>query len=232
MWTRSPSGGTGAARRSLLFVSAKSHDRLEVYRAATGLPHDPPFIGGKLNSREPGQFNLPNAVWVLYQVPWKGSFRDLLLTTEQLNSRVQVFALPELAYLSSFAVGEIERGHGLAAYQDGSSFYVYVADSLAANDAKIKKYRLFETDLGFGAQLVRAFGEKAGPGLLYGGVESILADPAYDRLHVCGDEAPGRPEIIVYDLGGNYTGVNYGDPQFEYEQEGIALYETGGTRGI
>src|SRR6185503_153496 len=217
--------------RSLLFVSAKNDDRLEVYRAATGLPHDPPFIGGKLNSREPGQFNLPHAVWVLYDVPWKGSFRDLLLTTEQLNSRVQVFALPELAYLSPFAVGEIERGHGLAAYQDGSSFYVYVADSLAANDAKIKKYRLFETDLGFGAQLVRAFGEKAGPGLLYGGVESILADPAYDRLHVCGDEAPGRPEIIVYDLGGNYTGVNYGDPQFEFEQEGIALYETGRDQG-
>src|SRR6266540_7345291 len=97
--------------RSLLFVSAKQHDRLEVYRAATGLPHDPPFIGGKPNSREPGQFNLPNAVWVLYDVPWKGSFRDLLLTTEQLNSRVQVFALPELAYLSSFGVGEIGRGH-------------------------------------------------------------------------------------------------------------------------
>src|SRR5258705_8053106 len=26
--------------RSLLFVSAKDHDRIEVYRAATGLPHD------------------------------------------------------------------------------------------------------------------------------------------------------------------------------------------------
>src|SRR4029450_1513043 len=98
--------------RSLLFVSAKNHDRIEVYSAATGLPHDPPFIGGGPNSREPGQLNLPNAVWVLYDVPWHGSFRDILLTTEQLNSRVQVFALPELSYLSSFGVGEIERGHG------------------------------------------------------------------------------------------------------------------------
>jgi myo-inositol-hexaphosphate 3-phosphohydrolase len=217
--------------RSLLFVSSKQHDRLEVYRAATGLPHDVPFIGGNLNSSAPGQFNRPNAVWVLYDVPWKGSFRDILLTTEQLNSRVQVFSLPDLTYLSSFGVGEIERGHGLAAYEDGSSFYVYVADSQANNDAKIKKYRLLETDEGFGAELVRAFGQTAGPGLLYGGVESILADPAYDRLHVCGDEAPGRPEVIVYDLEGNYTGTNYGDPQFEFEQEGIALYETGRDQG-
>src|SRR5262245_51007945 len=217
--------------RSLLFVSAKQHDRLEVYLAATGLPHDPPFIAGKLNSREPGQFDRPNAVWVLYDVPWKGSFRDILLTTEQLNRRVQVFSLPELSYLSSFGVGEIVRGHGLAAYEDGSSFYVYVADSQAANDAKIKKYRLFETEQGFGAELVRAFGETAGPGLLYGGVESILADTAYDRLHVCGDEAPGRPDVIVYDLAGNYTGINYGDPQFEFEQEGIALYETARDQG-
>src|SRR5262245_31403873 len=217
--------------RSLLFVSAKDHDRLEVYYAATGLPYDPPFIGGKRNSREPGQFDLPNAVWVLYDVAWKGTFRDILLTTEQLNSRVQVFALPELTYLSSFGVGEIVRGHGLAAYQDGSSFYVYVADSRAANEAKIKKYRLLEAEQGFGAELVRAFGDKEGPGLLYGGVESILADPAYDRLHICGDEAPGRPDVIVYDLAGNYTGINYGDPQFEFEQEGIALYETGRDQG-
>jgi myo-inositol-hexaphosphate 3-phosphohydrolase len=217
--------------RSLLFVSSKQHDRIEVYRAATGLPHDPPFIGGQLNSREPGQFNRPNAVWVLHDVPWKGSFRDILLTTEQLNSRVQVFALPELTYLSSLAVGQIERGHGLAAYEDGSSFFVYVADSLADDDAKIKKYRLLEEEEGYGAELVRAFGVTSGPGLLYGGVESILADPAYDRLHVCGDEAPGRPEVIVYGLEGNYTGINYGDPQFEYEQEGIALYETGRDQG-
>ena len=217
--------------RSLLFVSSKQHDRLEVYDAATGLPHDPPFIGGELNSQEPGQFNRPNAVWVLYDVPWKGSFRDILLTTEQLVSRVQVFALPELTFLSSFGVGQIERGHGLAAYEDGSSFYIYVADSQADNDAKIKKYRLLEEEEGFGAELLRAFGVTSGPGLLYGGVESILADPAYDRLHVCGDEAPGRPEVIVYDLEGDYTGVNYGDPQFEYEQEGIALYETGRDQG-
>jgi myo-inositol-hexaphosphate 3-phosphohydrolase len=217
--------------RSLLFVSSKQHDRIEVYSAATGLAHAPPFIGGEPNSEEPGQFDRPNAVWVLYDVPWKESFRDILLTTEQLNSRVQVFALPELTYLSSFGVDQIERGHGLAAYEDGSSFFVYVADSLAANDAKIKKYRLLEEEDGYGAELLRAFGVTAGPGLLYGGVESILADPAYDRLHVCGDEAPGRPEVIVYDLGGNYTGVNYGDPQFEYEQEGIALYETGRDQG-
>jgi myo-inositol-hexaphosphate 3-phosphohydrolase len=217
--------------RSLLFVSSKQNDRIEVYSAATGLAHDPPFIGGQPNSQEPGQFNRPNAVWVLYDVPWQGSFRDILLTTEQLNSRVQVFALPELAYLSSFGVDQIERGHGLAAYEDGSSFYVYVADSLADNDAKLKKYRLLEEEEGFGAELLRAFGATTGPGLLYGGVESILADPAYDRLHVCGDEAPGRPEVIVYDLEGNYTGVNYGDPQFEYEQEGIALYETGRDQG-
>ena len=217
--------------RSLLFVSAKQHDRIEVYLAATGLPHDPPFIGGKPNSREPGQFDRPNAVWVLYDVPWKGSFRDILLTTEQLNSRVQVFALPELTYLSSFGVDQIERGHGLAAYEDGSSFFVYVADSLAENNAKIKKYRLLEEEEGYGAELLRAFGVTSGPGLLYGGVESILADPAYDRLHVCGDEAPGRPEVIIYDLDGDYTGINYGDPQFEFEQEGIALYETARDQG-
>ncbi len=217
--------------RSLLFVTAKAHDRIEIYRAATGLPHDPPFLGGEANSKKPGQFDRPNAVWVLYQVPLRGGFRDILLTTEQYNSRVQAFGLPDLSYLGSIGVGDISRGHGLAAYQDGFDFYVFVADSRASSEAKIKKYRLQEVEGGIGAELVRAFGETQGPGLLYGGVESILADPVHDRLHVCGDEAPGRPETIVYDLAGRYTGVNYGDPQFEYDQEGIALYETGHGEG-
>ncbi|MGQ9591591.1 MAG: hypothetical protein ACUVYA_15010 [Planctomycetota bacterium] len=217
--------------RSLLFVTAKAHDRIEIYEAATGLPHDPPFLGGAPNSEEPGQFDRPNAVAVLYDVPLAGGFRDILLTTEQYNSRIQVFGLPDLSYLGAFGAGEIARGHGLATYEDGSSFYVFVADSRAASDAKIKKYRLSEARGEIGAELVRAFGEREGPGLLYGGVESILADAALDRLHVCGDEAPGRPEVIVYDLAGYYTGVNYGDPEFEYDQEGIALYETDPGQG-
>jgi hypothetical protein len=46
---------------------------------------------------------------------------------------------------------------------------------------------------------------------------------------VCGDEG-GRLNRI-FRLDGTYTGVSYGDPQFEFNQEGINLYDTGGGQG-
>jgi 3-phytase len=216
---------------SLLFVTEKALDRVEVWYAATGRPYDPlPFLGGEPDSSEPGQFNRPNAVCVIYRFPFRDELCDLLLVTEQLNSRVQIFRLPELTYFGDFANGDLSTyryyGRGLAAYRDGDDHYVFVTDSSPSR--KVKKYRLVEAGERLGAELVAQFGEESGAGAL-DIVESVLADPAHDRLHVCGDE--GGDDIHIFNLAGEYAGVTYGEPCFEFDPEGIVLWDTGEGQG-
>jgi 3-phytase len=221
-----PPGGT-----SLLFVTEKDGDRVEVFDASTGAQYKPrPFLGGKANGSGPDDFNRPNGVWVLYHVPVSGGFADVLLVTDQENLRVKVLRLPELSYFGELGSGQVGRGYGIAWYQDGRDTFVYITDQEppAAFPGKIKKYRLRPQGAGLGADLVAATGSATGTPPLPR-VESILADPFHDRLHLCGDE--GGDRVRLFRLDGTYTGTDYGEPQFEYDQEGINLYATGPGAG-
>lgn len=174
----------------LLFVTEKDGDRVQVHHADTGLPYEPkPYLGGPQNSALPGEFNRPNGIWVLYHVPLGAGFSDVLLVTDQENSRVQVFRLPELTYAGEFGTGEVGRGYGIAWYTDGTDLFVYISDYTppASSPGKVKEYRLKKVGDQLGADLVRAFGSDGGVPPI-GRIESILADFAHDRLHVCGDE--------------------------------------------
>ena len=219
---------TEAPDESLLFVTEKDLDRVEVWYAATGLPHESlPFLGGEVDSSEPGQFNRPNGVWILYHVPFRETFCDILLVTDQRNTRVQIFRLPELTYFGEFANDDLGKPYGFASYHDGTDIFIYVTD--AVETQKVKRYRLVERGEVLGAELLATFGEESGPGAFRRGVESMVADPVHNRLHLCGDE--GGDFIHVFDLEGRYTGITYGEPEFQYDQEGIVLYDTGAGQG-
>ena len=217
---------------SLVFVTEKNGDRVEVWSPVTGRPYAPMhFIGGDQDSDDAGQFDRPNAVWVVYHVPFRDEFVDILLVCEQLNGRVQIFRLPELTYFGQFASGDLSRqrvfGRGIAPYHDGEDHFVIVTDRSPIE--KIKTYRLVENGEELGAELVSSFGDEEGKDAL-NVVESVLVDTAQGRIHVCGDEwrtaGVGIPGVRVFDLAGEYTGVTYGEPQFQFDVEGIVLYET------
>src|SRR5213594_1848412 len=56
---------------SLLFVTEKDGDHVEVWNASTGAAYSPkPFLGGPVDASGPGELNRPNGVWVLYHVPF------------------------------------------------------------------------------------------------------------------------------------------------------------------
>ena len=216
---------------SLLFATEKDGDRVTVWHATNGQAYAPrPFIGGVPDGSGPGELNRPNGVWVIYHVPYAGGFADVLIITDQMNLRVEVFRLPQLDLFGEFGKGQVGKGYGIAWYQDGTDFFVYITDNIppAAFPGKIKKYRLRPDGNGLGADLIFGVGSSAGPPPLPN-VESIAADFFNDRLHVCGDE--GGKFNRIFRLDGTYTGVDYGDPQFEFDQEGINIYDTGNGRG-
>ncbi|MBI4606483.1 MAG: hypothetical protein HY721_31345, partial [Planctomycetes bacterium] len=92
----------------------------------------------------------------------------------------------------------------------------------------IKKYRLRAEGERLGADLVFGVGARDGSPPLPN-VESIAADHALDRLHLAGDEGGDFNRVFRLDV--TYAGIAYGDPQFEFDQEGINLYDLGGKRG-
>jgi len=225
------------AADSLIFVTEKDGDRVEVWSAVSGRPYSPMhFIGGEQDSDEEGQFDRPNAVWVIYHIPLNDEFVDVLLVCEQLNGRVQMFRLPELTWIGQFAAGDLSTrrvfGRGLGPYDDGEDHFVIVTDRRTTG--KVKKYRLVDDGDVLGAELVGEFGDESGDDAL-NIVESVLVDTAHDRIHVCGDEwrtvGEGISGIRVFDVEGEYTGVTYGESDFEFDVEGIALYESGPRGG-
>ena len=217
---------------SLLFVTQKDGDRIEIWNASTGARHLPrPFLGNMTESSLPGDFDRPNGVWVVPHVRHAAGFTDILLVTDQENLRVQVFRLPELDFFGVFGQDQVGKGYGIAPYHDGTDFFVFITDNIPPSGfpGKIKKYRLRPDGSGIGADLLFGVGSSGGTPPLPN-VESVLADLPHDRLHVCGDE--GGRQNFIFRLDGSYTGVSYGDPQFEFNQEGINLYDTGGGDGF
>lgn len=216
---------------SLLFVTEKDGDRVQVLRATTGEPYlARPYLGGTVAGTAPGEFDRPNGVWVIPHVPHAQGFADILLVTDQRNQRVQIFRLPGLEVFGEFGAGEVGKGYGIAWYHDGRDVFVFITDTEPppGYPGVIKKYRLRPEGAGLGGDLVFGFGSRDGEPPL-GSVESIVADHANNRLHVCGDE--GGDFNRVFDLDGVYTGLEYGDPQFESDQEGVNLYDLGGPQG-
>lgn len=199
--------GKGGA---LLFVTAKQANVVYVCNGVTGALVSTMGKGGKGQ----GEFLRPNGVVVA---------DDYLFVTERDNHRISVFDLPSLNPVLTFGREVLLLPYGATAFHSGDRYSLYVTDNYPAGSlrARVKHFTLMKANGALEAKLVRSFGDPKGPGALPK-VESILADPARDRLFVC-DEA--GLDVKVYDLAGQFTGISLGKKIIKYEPEGMVLFE-------
>ncbi|MGV8038650.1 MAG: phytase [Thermoanaerobaculaceae bacterium] len=211
------------APQGWLLATAKATDSVLVLRASDGSLVSR-FSG---SGRGPGQLKRPNGVAVV---------DDLLLVVERDNHRLQVLRLPALEPLDVVGEELLRFPYGIAVFRSAAGRYeALVTDSYQLPDGsvpppeqlgeRVKHFRLELAGNRLTASLVRAFGPTSGAGMLHI-VESIAADPLYDRVLVA-DEAPGSHDIKVFDLSGRFTGQRLGQGLFQAEPEGIALLARG-----
>ena len=130
--------------------------------------------------------------------------------------------------------------YGLTVLPDSTGGYqLYVTDNYEqAKDVippdsllgeRVRQYRFSIQNDTLQATLVRSIGDTAGKGVLHV-VESILADPAYNRLLIAEEDEPGS-HVKVYTLDGSYTGQQFNTTYFPHQAEGLALYTCDGKAG-
>lgn len=213
-------------KRHLAIVTAKASDRLLIYDADTGQAVGE--IGGRGEGE--GQFRRPNGVRV---------FENLLFVVERDNHRVQVLSLPDLKFVAFIGTELLRKPYGLDVYRAADqSLHLYITDDYDAESSevpedfytmRIKHFQLTNKDQGLESKFLGNFGDANGPGRLFK-VESILADPAHDRLFIC-DEKGDSVGIKLYDLNGKFSGKTLDAVQFDGEPEGVALFATGPKTG-
>lgn len=199
-----------------LYVTAKKTDLVRIYDGADGHPLGQ--LGGRGDGA--GQMRRPNGIAVA---------GDRLYVVERDTHRVQVFALPGNAPLGTFGSDVLKKPYGLWVRGDGDAATVYVSDDWApqgTDDADAHKQVLrFEVRIGDTLQAKPSgqFGAASGVARLHV-VESLVGDPAEDRLLVADEyEAPGS-RLKVYDLDGRYRGRDVGAGVYRHQAEGFALY--------
>lgn len=171
-----------------------------------------------------GQLDRPNSIAIV---------EDYAVVVERNNHRVQVFSLPQFKSIGYFGEAELIRPYGLSIIPEKDGAYrIFVTDNYETEDEEVpadsalgKRVQEFTFTINEGelsATFNKAFGATSGEGVLKK-VESIMADPAQNRLLIA-DEDSIQNNIKVYDLEGNFTGDIMGEGTFKYEPEGIALY--------
>lgn len=201
--------------QSLLFMTDKSRDYLEVHNAATNTYLG--RIGGTGSGA--GQLNYPNGVGVAYQVNTGVGLQDVVFAVERENHRVSAFALPEQTFIGSFGSVELEEPYGIAFYRQGSQLQAWVTDNSGSTDFTFV-FDIVPTATGLTGNLLFSFATA-------GTLESIVIDPVSQRALLC-DEAAGN--VMVYDLQGNFL-QRFGAGLFVDDPEGIVLYDLGGGAG-
>ncbi|MFC2074731.1 phytase precursor [Bdellovibrionota bacterium] len=212
-----PAFWKGKSGEYWLFGTAKDTHEIRMYDARTGV-----YLKtiGKAGKGE-GKFNIPNGIAVI---------DNLLLVTEILNHRVQVFELPSFRSLGFIGKSKLQKPYGLAVYKRRNKYRLYVTDFYRTRSGKTpppkklgKRVREYEFYIKAGklkSKLVNSFGATKGKGVLWK-VESIAIDRVYDRLLISDEE---KEDIKIYSLDGKFTGKILGKGLYKKDPEGIALY--------
>lgn len=203
---------------SLLFITDKTKDRLEVHNPVTNTPLG--VLGG--SGSAPGKFDRPNAALVTPGVPSLAAGpQDLLFVVERDNSRVSMFLLPFLFYLGSFGQGTLDAPMGIAQHRDNGQLQLWITD-VGPSPQRVFVYDIVAVPNGFQANLGFSFAPESGATL-----ESIHVDSVAQRVLVC-DE--GRADVMVFDLQGQFL-RRFGAGRFVDDPEGIALFDLGDGHG-
>ena len=178
-----------------------------------------------------GQLDRPNSIAIA---------DNHAIVVERNNRRIQVFSLPEFKSLGFFGDDVLRWPYGITILKnDTGSYRLFITDNYETEDEKvppnselgerIQEFTLSIENGSLESEHVKSFGATSGDGVLKK-VESLMADPAYNRLLVA-DEDSVQNNIKIYDLDGNFTGKIMGEGIFKYEPEGIALYSCNENSG-
>ena len=206
---------------ALLLATAKTGNTVHVYDAATGLPLR--TIG--TTGTGIGGLRRPNGILVL---------DDYAFIVERDNHRLQVFGLPGGASVLTFGEAQLRRPYGITGYPDGEGYVLFVTDNYERSDGtypadadldkRVHRFRVSKTSGGLSAVHEGAFGATSGPGVLRK-VETIMADPSYQRVLVAEEDAAVR-NLLIYTPQGEFTGQSIAG-WFETEPEGLGLFACG-----
>lgn len=207
-----------------LIATAKNTHELVVFDADSG--EQLRSVGRK--GAGAGEFLRPNGVFV---------HGDLLFVSERDNRRVQMFRLPDFHPLGSFGEGELRSPYGLWAYEaEPGELRLYVTDSFMDGarfdvvppfdqlDRRVHRYRIHLD--GGGDPRVESqgsFGDTREDTALRM-VESLVGDPARDRLLVADEDRRHATALREYTLDGRHGGNGIAPGVFLGEPEGIALW--------
>jgi 3-phytase len=219
----SPAVWHGPGGEHWLLATAKETDVIVLSDASTGEVIR--RVGG--SGSDPGQMDRPNGIAVM---------DDLMFVVERDNARVQVFTLPDLAPLGTYGDGDLLLPYGIAVVAEAAGVYsTYITDNyeLMADvvppdsllDERVRHYRVTVTERSVDAELVGAFGDTEGDGVLRV-VESIAADRVHERLLVA-EEQEGASMIKAYTLEGRFRDEVIPEQFFPHQAEGIVLYACG-----
>lgn len=222
----SPAVWHGPSGENWLIATAKETHVLLVYDASSG-----EFISRQCEpGNGPGQLMRPNGIAVI---------DSLLFIVERDNHRVQLIKLPGFTHVGFVGENELIRPYGITIFtNDSGSYTMYITDNYEKNEAippdnelgeRVHEYTVAVSDGVLISNLEKKFGDTAGNGVLRK-VETLYADPANDLLLVC-EELTESMSVKVYRLDGTFTGTEIGKNEFEFEPEGIALYQTGTDTG-
>jgi 3-phytase len=214
----------GAGGAPWVIATLKSANALLVIDAATGAHIRTVGTTGS----GPGQLRRPNGVSVIGD--------SVLLVVERDNARVQAFRVPGFEPLGTFGETILRLPYGLTwraeRVNGAETWVVYVTDNYETAEgevppdvelgARVKMFRVAVAAGRLAAEHLASFGDTAGPGVLRV-VESIMADPAHNRLLIA-EELETDSHLKVFDLGGRFTGRLIGRGLFPQQAEGMALY--------
>jgi 3-phytase len=217
----SPAAWRGPEGQLLLLATAKGSHVVMAYDGETGA------LVGRMGSRgaAPGQFERPNGIFV---------HDDHVYIVERDNRRVQVLTLPDFQPVATFGDDVLLKPYGISGFEsEDGVLHLWITDDFdvtgegpATWENRVKRFAVTVTGSGaeatVAATLEGTVGDAEGPGRLVV-VESILADPAHDRLLIA-DEDESQRSIKVFRLDGSFTGQQLGEGVFRAEPEGIALW--------
>jgi 3-phytase len=206
-----------------LIATAKNTHELVVFDADSG--EQLRSVGRR--GAGPGEFLRPNGVFV---------HGDVLFVSERDNRRVQMLHLPDFAPLGAFGQDVLRSPYGLWVHERApDDLEVFVTDSfmdgdrfdvvppLATLERRLRRFQVRFDPAGrpqVGAGV--AFGD-TGEALALRMVESLVGDPAFDRLLVA-DEHRDRRALREYTLDGRATAGGVAPGVFQAEPEGLALW--------
>ena len=209
-----------------LFATAKATGRLVIYDGDSGRT----LRSWGTKGTAIGELDRPNGIFV---------HDDLVFVVERDNHRVQVVALPSLRPLATFGAEELVQPYGIWLRETApAQLEVWVTDAyMAGTDAtgedlmpeladlgrRIQRYTVTRDGATLSARHLGAVGDTSEAGAIRI-PESLMGDPAADRVLVAEEDIATGTALREYDLEGRYRGRTIGQGTFKAQAEGIALW--------